>query len=357
MLTGARDAGLRPHADPVPDAFLLALPKAELHVHLDGSLRAATMAELARERRVETPWRDAEDLAAHMLVSDAHSLEEYLARFVLTLAVMQDRGALERIAYELAEDHARENVRYLEVRFCPALCTQEGLAAHEVLEAVLAGLGRAGRDFPIVTRVIVCALRTLDPVVSVEMAALAVAYRDRGVVAFDLAGAEAGNPVDEHLEAFRLAEAAGLPRTVHAGEGFGAPSIHQAVHLAGAARIGHGTRLLEDPELETLVRSRGIPLEVCLTSNLQTGVAPSYAGHPVRRYHDLGIPVVLCTDNRLMSGVTLTEEYRHARDHLGFGRSELLRMARTGFEVGFVERSVREALVEGFNAEVGKLAG
>lgn len=342
-------------ASDAPDGFLLALPKAELHVHLDGSLRPTTMLELARERGVEMPVQDPEALGTHMVVSDAHSLEEYLARFVATLAVMQDREAIERIAWELAEDHARENVRYLEVRFCPALCTLGGMLPHEVLEAALAGLARAERDFPVVTRVIVCALRTLDPVVSTEMAALAVAYRDRGVVAFDLAGAEAGNPVDEHLEAFRLAQAAELPRTVHAGEGYGAPSIHQAVHLAGAARIGHGTRLREDPELEALVRERRIPLEVCLTSNVQTTVAASYASHPVRRYHDLGIPVVLCTDNRLMSGVTLTDEYRHARDHLGFGREELLRMARTGFEVGFVEPRRREALLRGFDAEVGKL--
>ncbi len=343
-------------APDAPDGFLLALPKAELHVHLDGSLRPATMLELARERGVEMPVQDPEALGAHMVVSDAHSLEEYLARFVATLAVMQDREAIERIAWELAEDHARENVRYLEVRFCPALCTQEGMLPHEVLEAALSGLARAERDFAVVTRVIVCALRTLDPVVSTEMAALAVAYRDRGVVAFDLAGAEAGNPVDEHLEAFRLAEAAELPRTVHAGEGYGAPSIHQAVHLAGATRIGHGTRLLEDPELEALVRERRIPLEVCLTSNVQTTVAASYASHPLRRYHDLGIPVVLCTDNRLMSGVTLTDEYRHARDHLGFGRAEFLRMARTGFEVGFAEDRERETLLRGFDAEVGKLA-
>jgi len=343
-------------ADLPTDAFLRALPKAELHVHLDGSLRAGTMAALARDRGVELPSHEPGALAAHMLVSDAHSLEEYLARFVLTLAVMQDAEALARKAYELAEDHARESVRYVEVRFYPALCTQEGMLPHEVLEAVLRGLARAEGDFPVLTRVIVCALRTLDPVVSVEMAALAVAYRDRGVVGFDLAGAEAGNPVDEHLEAFGLAGAADLACTVHAGEGFGAPSVHQAVHLAGATRIGHGTRLREDPELEALVRSRRIPLEVCLTSNVQTTVAPSYAAHPVRRYADLGIPVVLCTDNRLLSGVTLTDEYRHARDHLGFGRQELLRIARTGFEVAFAEPWQREAMLEGFDAEVRKLA-
>lgn len=338
------------------DDLLLALPKAELHVHLDGSLRPATLAELARERGAGLPTYDADELGPHMVVSDAHSLEEYLARFVLTLSVMQDAEALERIAYELAEDHSQENVRYVEARFCPALCTQQGLPPHEVLDAVLRGLARGERDFSVRTRVIVCALRTLDPMVSVEMAALAVAYRDRGVVAFDLAGAERGNPVQEHLEAFRLADAAGVPCTVHAGEGFGAPSIHQALHLAGARRIGHGTRLLEDPELEALVRDRGVALEVCLTSNVQTRVADGYASHPLRRYHDLGIPVALCTDNRLMSGVTLTEEYRHARDHLGFGWSELVRIARTGFEAAFLERWEKAVMLEAFDREAAALA-
>jgi len=313
------------------------------------------MAELAAERGAPLPSRDPRALAEHMLVSDAHSLEEYLARFVLTLGVMQDAEALERIAYELVEDHARENVRYLEVRFCPALCTRDGLTVHEVLEAVLRGIARGESDFQVRARVIVCALRTLDPMVSVEMAALALAYRDRGVAAFDLAGAEAGNPVVDHLEAFRLVADAGLPCTVHAGEGFGPPSIRQAVHLAGASRIGHGTRLLEDPELEALVLARGIPLEVCLTSNVQTTVAPSYALHPARRYFDLGIPVVLCTDNRLMSGVGVTDEYAHARDHLGFGWDELVRVARTGFEVAYVDAWERAVLLEAFDRDVAAL--
>lgn len=337
------------------DERLLALPKAELHVHLDGSLRPGTLAELARGRGADLPTYDAKGLGTHMRVTDAHSLEEYLARFVLTLAVMQDAEALERIAWELVEDHARENVRYLEIRFCPALCTRDGLTPHQVLESVLRGVERGERDFAVRTRVIVCALRTLEPMISVEMAALALAYRDRGVVAFDLAGAEAGNPVVEHLEAFRLVQEAGLPCTVHAGEGFGAPSIRQALSLAGAARIGHGTRLMEDPELEGQVASSRIPLEVCLTSNIQTGVAPRYAEHPMRRYLDRGIPVTLCTDNRLMSGVTLTQEYAHARDHLGLGWDELVRIARSGFEHAFVDSWERGALLEGFNAEVAAL--
>ncbi|MCG6954876.1 MAG: adenosine deaminase, partial [Gemmatimonadetes bacterium] len=199
---------------------LLALPKTELHVHLDGSLRPSTMAELARDRGVSLPTYQPEALARHMLVSDAHSLEEYLERFILTLSVMQDAEGLQRIAFELVEDHARENVRYLEVRFCPALCTTGGLTPDQVMDHVLAGLRRGEELYGVRTRVIVCALRTLDPQVSIEMAEVAVAYRKRGVAAFDLAGAEAGNPAREHLEAFRLAEAAGVPITVHAGEGF-----------------------------------------------------------------------------------------------------------------------------------------
>jgi adenosine deaminase len=346
--------GARSDAAPT-DSKLLALPKAELHVHLDGSLRPGTMAELARERGSKLPAYEAGALGRHMLVSDAHSLEEYLARFVLTLSVMQDADALERISYELVEDHARENVRYVEVRFCPALCTRDGLTPHQVLEAVLRGIRRAEADHAVRARVIVCALRTLEPMISLEMAALAVAYRDKGVVAFDLAGAEAGNPVVDHLEAFRLAEEAGLPRTVHAGEGYGAGSIRQAIHLARASRIGHGTRLREDPELEEEIRALGIPLEVCMTSNLQTGVAATFADHPLRRYYDLGIPVVICTDNRLMSGVNLTDEYRHARDHLSFGWRELVRVARTGLEVAYVEPWEREIMLAAFDREVSEL--
>lgn len=313
------------------------------------------MAELAKERNVRLPTFDPRALADHMLVTDAHSLEEYLARFVLTLSVMQDAPALERIAYELAADHAAENVRYAEVRFCPALNTAGGLTTDEVMEAVLAGLTHAERDFPIRSRVIVCALRTLEPAISVEMAELAVAYRHRGVVAFDLAGAEAGNPVEDHLEAFRVTQRADLPRTVHAGEGFGAPSIHQAVHLAGAARIGHGTRLFEDPVLEDFVRAQQIPLEVCITSNVQTSVAPTYGQHPVRRYHAEGIPVVLCTDNRLMSGVTLTDEYVHAHDLLEFTWDDLVGVARTGFASGFVDDAEKVELLAAFEAEVAEL--
>ena len=329
------------------------LPKAELHVHLDGSLRPATMLELAHIRRVALPAREVGALADAMAVRRATSLEEYLERFTLTLALMQDWESLERIAYELAADHAAENVRYAEVRFCPALSTEGNLTSHDVLDAVLAGLERASSDFAIRTAVIVCALRSLSAYASREMADLAISYLGRGVCALDLAGAEAGHPVRDHLQALRAASLAGLPITIHAGEGFGSASIREAIELGGASRVGHGTRLVEDPELLRTVREAGIPLEVCLTSNVQTGVVSSYETHPVRRYFDEGIRVCLCTDNRLMSGVTLSREYWHAHDELGFSWSELEQIARSGFENVFAGADVRASLLDGFDSEVG----
>jgi len=334
---------------------LLRLPKAELHVHLDGSLRPRTMIELAEERGVELPEREVRALERYMLVSDARNLEDYLARFAATLAVMQDAEAIERISYELAEDHAAENVRYVETRFAPVLNTEQGLRAHEALEAALDGLDRATRALDIDARVIVCALRTLPVETSVEMAELAVAYRDRGVCAFDLAGAEAGNPVRAHLPAFAVAQASGLPITIHAGEGFGAPSVRQALELGHAGRIGHGTRLREDPELLEHVRSAAIPIEVCLTSNVQTRVVPTYADHPLRAYFDEGLVVSLCTDNRLMSGVTLTDEYGHARDDLAFTWDELVAVARNGFEAAYVDDGTRARLLAAFERDVAAL--
>ena len=331
---------------------LLRLPKAELHVHLDGSIRPGTLIELARERGVALPADDAPTLAARMVVSDAESLEEYLERFRLTLAVMQDAGAIERIAYELAEDHARETVSWLEVRFCPGLCTAAGLTPDAVLDATLAGLARARSDHGIPSAVIVTALRSLPASSSCEMAELAVAYRNRGVCAFDLAGAERGHPVRDHLEAVRIATAGGLPLTIHAGEAFGPPSVHEAVELGGAARLGHGTRLIEDADLVEQVRAAGVLLEVCLTSNVQTRVVPSLEEHPLRGYFDAGVRVSLCTDNRLMSGISLTDEYENARDALGFTWTELVQVARMGFEGAFAPRDEKEAMLAAFEAGV-----
>jgi len=331
---------------------LLALPKADLHVHLDGSLRPDTMLELADGLGVSLPASNPSALAAALKVSGSRNLAEYLEKFSTTLSVMQSPGALERTAYELAEDSAAENIRYLEVRYSPALHTEKGMSLEEAVVAPLRGLARAETEFGIRTGLIICGIRSFDPSVSLDLAELAVAFKDQGVVAFDLAGAEAGNPARVHREAFQRAADHNLAITVHAGEGDGADSVAQAIHECHARRIGHGTRLMEDPALEAFVNDFRIPLEVCLTSNVQTRVAPSFAEHPFRRYFDAGLIVTLNTDNRLLSGTTLTEEYWLAHQHLDLTWDELVEVALLGFQAGFLPYEAKVNLLEEVEEEL-----
>ena len=333
------------------------LPKAELHCHLDGSVRPSTLVELARDHRVTLPKTTPDELAEYMRVDDAQSLEDYLRRFDVTISVMQSEEALERIAYELAEDAADEGVRYIEVRNAPLLNVVQGLTLVQAVEAPLRGLRKAENDFGIVARFIVCGLRQFPPESSLEMARLAVEFRNEGVVAFDLAGAEKGNPASAHAEAFRYARENNLAVTVHAGEGDGPESIREAVHACGANRIGHGTRLIEDPDLTQYVNDRRIALEVCLTSNVQTRVAESYASHPFREYFDRGLNVTLNTDNRLMSATTLTDEYVFAAEHLGFTVEELAGIALNGFESAFLPWEERLMLIEDASDKIEELIG
>ncbi len=331
------------------------LPKAELHCHLDGSLRPETMLDLAREARVSMPRDDAEALADYMLVSDARNLEDYLTRFETTLSVMQTAESLERIAYELAEDASKEGVRYIEMRYAPILNVAGGLSLGQAVEAPLRGLAKAQRDHDIVARVLVCSLRHLPPATSMELARLAVDFKDQGVVGFDLAGGEIGHPASAHAEAFKYAQEHGLACTCHAGEGDGAGSVWQAVHACGACRIGHATRLFEDPALVQEVNDARITLEICLTSNVQTHAARSYESHPLRQYFDQGLNVVLNTDNRLMSGTNLVDEYQHAAGSLGFDFDELSTMALNGFASAFLPERERDALVARARSEIEAL--
>ncbi len=336
--------------------LLRRLPKAELHCHLDGSVRPQTLIELGAEYGVGMPRQDAESLREYMLVRDARHLEDYLERFEVTLSVMQHEAALERVAYELAEDAAKEGVRYIEVRYAPILNVREGLSLDAAVDAPLRGLARAERDHGITGRVIVCAIRNMDPRLSLELAHLAVAHRRNGVVGFDLAGGERGYPAVDHARAFAHAQAHDLACTCHAGEGDGADSVRQALHECGAQRLGHATRLIEDPELMDYVGEERIPLEICLTSNVQTRVAASYDAHPFREYYDRGLNVVLNTDNRLMSGVNLTDEYVAAAEHLDFSFDELSRVALNGFESAFLPEDERRRLVERARADIAALA-
>ena len=321
------------------------LPKAELHVHLDGSLRPETMLELADEHGVAMPRKTAAELAEYMHVTDARNLVDYLERFEITLSIMQTGNALERIAYELAEDLAGENVRYAEIRYSPILNARGGLPLTEAVEAPLRGLSRAEADFGIRTGLIICGIRNMDPETSRDLADLTVAFKNRGVVAFDLAGAEYNYPAKKHRDAFFTVINKNMAATIHAGEAYGPESIHQALHYCKANRIGHGTRLFEDPDLMQYVKDFRIPIEICLTSNVQTHAVPSFEEHPLRLYYDEGLVVSLNTDNRLMSGTTVTEEYWRAHRHLGFTWPELVDIAVMGFESAFIPWEETRALV------------
>lgn len=337
--------------------LLRRLPKAELHCHLDGSVRPETLLELGREYNQPMPRDDADALREYMRVDDARSLEDYLSRFDVTLSVMQTADALERIAYELAIDAARDGVRYIEVRYAPVLNINHGLTLGEAVEAPLRGLERAEREGGAMARVIVCGLRHMSPEVSVELARLAVGYRYRGVVGFDLAGGELGNPASPHAAAFAYAREHDLACTCHAGEGADASYVREAVHVCGAHRIGHATRLYEDESLTQYVNDRRIALEICLTSNVQTRAVESYREHPLRQYFDRGMNVVLNTDNRLMSGTTLTDEYVHAAQTLDFTFDELCEIALNGFAAAFIPWEERERLITEVRLEIEALRG
>ena len=331
------------------------LPKAELHVHLDGSLRPATLVQLARAAQVPLPTSDPSALGRYMVPTEARNLEDYLQRFDLTIAVLQTPEAIERVAYELVEDAARDSLRYLEVRWCPLLGTKGGLSLPDAADAELRGFARGERAFGVVTRAIHCSLRHYEPAVSEEIARNAVECRPRGVVGFDLAGGEHGRPPGPHARAFAIAAEGGLGLTVHAGEAAGAESVREAVHLCRANRIGHGTRLLEDRALQDYVRDRRIPIEVNLTSNLLTRAVARAEAHPVRAYFDAGLVVTLCTDGWLMSGVNLSDEYWTAHTALGFTREEIEHMILDGFAAGFLPWPERRALVERARTELAGL--
>ena len=322
------------------------LPKTDLHLHLDGSLRPRTVWELAQEQGVRLPAKSAADLARKLVAGPrVKSLGDYLKTFDITLSVLQVPDALERVSYELAEDCAAENVRHMEVRYSPILHQAKGLKLPAILEPVLAGLKRAERDFRLSTGVIICGMRNISPRRSLELARLAVAYKDRGVVAFDLAGEEKDHPARDHRRAFRLVADANLASTVHAGEGFGPPSIAQALHDCGAHRIGHGTRLREDTGLLHYVNDHRIPLEVCLTSNVQTRTVKSLQDHPFRLYLDMGLRVTLNTDNRTVSNTNLTKEYALAARAFRLSPYQVKRILIGGFKSAFLPYAEKARLL------------
>ncbi len=321
------------------------LPKVELHCHLDGSLRPTTMLDIAAKEKVELPASNPEDLHRLLAIGKHRgSLEDYIRRFDITLSVLQSPTSLERAAYELIEDVAKENVRYIEIRYSPILHTQRDMTPEESIDAVKAGLKRGEKDFGVLSGIIVCGIRNISPEVSLKLADLTLRYKNKGVVGFDLAGAEENFPAKHHREAFYLILNNNINATIHAGEAFGPASIHQALHYCGAHRIGHGTRLKEDRDLLNYVNDHRIPLEICLTSNWHTRSVRSLRYHPMREYFQIGIRVTLNTDNRLISDTTLTQEFMVANKLFGFGLKEFRSVTINAAKSAFLPHQSRKKL-------------
>jgi len=309
-------------------------PKVLLHDHLDGGLRPSTVAELARDTGYrELPTTDPDGLAEWFTQgARTRDLAGYLEGFRHTVALMQTKESLTRVAAECAEDLAADGVVYAEVRFAPELHTQRGLTLDEVVEAVQEGFRQGAERHHVAIGTICTAMRTAAR--SIEIAELAVRHRDNGVVAFDLAGEEAGYPPSRHLDAFQYIARENFHITIHAGEAFGLPSIWEALQWCGAERLGHGVRIVDDiavrPDgsfdlgpLAAFVRDRRVCLEMCPTSNIHTGAAPSYEEHPIGILRRLLFRVTVSTDNRLMSGTTLSEEFLHLVDAFDYGWSDI----------------------------------
>ena len=336
---------------------LAAVPKVLLHEHLDGVLRPSTVIDLAKsERYRQLPTEDPAELGRwfHQGANQG-SLPKYLEGFVHTIAVMQTEEALARVAYEQAQDLAGDGVVYFETRFAPIFHTQKGLTHQQVVSAVLRGLDRGRKDFGISSGLIICAMRNLD--VSLEMAELAVDFRERGVVGFDLAGEEGGYPPKKHVDAFHYIQRQNFNITIHAGEGFGKESIWQAIQYCGAHRIGHGTRLIDDiavaedgkvvklGDLAQYVLDKRIPLEICLISNVQTGAAKSLAEHPFKIFHQEKFRVTLNTDNRLMSDTSMTKEFEAARDTFGLTLDDFEKITINAMKSAFLPYDQRIAFI------------
>ncbi len=339
----------------VTEEMIKRLPKVELHDHLDGGVRPTTIIELAKKQKVKLPTEDPEELAVWFhRGADRKSLALYLEGFATTLSVMQTEESLERIACETIEDLAEDNVIYAEIRFAPVLHSGGDLNLETVVRSVLRGLEQGSRKTGVRYGLILCAMR--DQTVSLETAELAVSFRDKNVVGFDLAGDEYGHPPKKHLDAFEFIRRMNFNITIHAGEAFGMESIWQAIQYCGAHRIGHATRLVEDMSvhgtriekmgsLASFVRDKRLPLEMCLSSNIHTGAATSLDDHPFPIYYRNDFRVFLGTDNRLMSNTTLGKELYLAATHYGLTLRDLEKITINAMKSAFLHYDERIRLI------------
>ncbi len=333
------------------------VPKVELHDHLDGGLRIQTILDLAKEQNIALPSEDPKELHDWFVRGcKQKSLKLYLQPFAVTTQVMQTREALERVAFEAVEDLNAQNVCYAEIRFAPILHVNKALSLEAVVQAVLDGLQRGTRQTGMSIGLILCAMRNQSPSVSLSIAELAVAFADRGVVGFDLAGDEIGYPPKKHLDAFQFIRNRNFNITIHAGEAFGVESIWQAIQLCGAHRIGHGVRLIEDMNLDghriekmgslaNFILDRRIPMEMCLSSNVGTGAAKDFASHPFPIFFRNKFRVFLSSDNRLMSDTNLTKEMELAVQYYNLNIRDLEKITINAMKSAFIHHDQKLTLI------------
>ena len=335
-----------PPPDPSDEPFR-ALPKVELHCHVDGAARPATLLELARRAGRALPGRSVEELLPFVRVSPAcRSLDEFLLTFETFYPVLRQRGALGRIARELVEDMAADGVVHLEARFCPSLQSDgPGYTARDVLRETLEGLAEGAGATGISVGAIVCLYRILPADENARLVELALEHQGRGVVGLDLAGPESrpGTPFEA---SFARARDAGLPITVHAGEAAGPGSVHEALDRLHARRIGHGVAVARDPGLLRRIADAGVTLECCLTSNVQTGAVAGLAEHPFDALRRAGVPVTLSTDDPAVCGTMPSAEYALAARQWGLARADCARLVRTAASAAFLDAADRARLLE-----------
>lgn len=332
------------------------LPKTDLHCHLDGSMRPETILELAKEQNLPLAMLSIEELKTKLVCGNkVTSLPVFLQAFDITCSVMQTEKALTRIAFELMEDAAKENVRYLEIRYHPNFMTGKGLSLEQVVIAVEQGIHQAKKKYDIEAGTIICAIRTFSVQDSEKLASFAVDMKKHGVVGFDIAGAEKGFPAADHKKAFDIAAKGGLGITVHAGEDEQPWSIEQAIDICHAQRIGHGRTLIDDEKLIKKVIDKNVFVELCPSSNVQIDLTKDFQSHPARKLFEKSVPVTLNTDNRLLTGIEVSDEYKRCNEILGMDLKALSQIAMNGFKAGFLSTEKKKELIRNIEREISSL--
>lgn len=337
--------------------FIERMPKIDLHNHLDGGLRPKTVIEIAQDEGIELPNYDEKEIMKYITVGDnCESLVEYLEKFDLPLKCLQSKKAQRRVAKEAVEDAAKHNVKYIEIRFAPQLMTEKGLSCADVIRNVISGLLEGEKETGTIARAVVCCMRHHSEEKNLEAVRAASEFLRRGLGGVDLAGDEAHYPPQLFKKVFDEAYKYGIPITIHAGEAAGAENVKVAIKELGAVRIGHGIRIYEDNEVVNLVKERGIPLEICVTSNVQTKAAPSFEQHPIRKYFDMGISVTANTDNTTVSNTDMTRELNILKDKFGFSNLELMQLQLNAAGAAFLDKPEKEKLLTDLKNSFEKLA-